>query len=81
MPKAVRLWSVGWGEGEPHVALCDDHPRIAYTLPTDKFKAGLLFNPNAWWIGFHWSPTNKRLCVNLVPTLTVWVRWPGGMEP
>ena len=46
-----------------------------------KWSAGLLWNPHAWWIGAHYSPQNKRHCINLVPCLTVWVRLPGGKEP
>ncbi len=43
--------------------------------------AGLLFNPGAWWIGVHYSPGNKRFCVNLLPMLTIWYILPGGTEP
>lgn len=42
---------------------------------------GLLFNPSAWWVGAHWSSHNKRLCINLIPCLTVWVTLPGGGLP
>ena len=45
------------------------------------WSAGLLFNPHAWWLGIHYSPYNKRYCINLVPCLTVWVRLSGGKEP
>lgn len=45
------------------------------------WSAGLLFNPHAWWLGIHYSPYNKRHCINLVPCLTVWVRLPRGKEP
>lgn len=45
------------------------------------WSMGLLFNPHAWWLGLHYSPANKRLCINLVPCLTVWVRLTGGNEP
>jgi hypothetical protein len=31
--------------------------------------------------GAHYSPANRRHCINLVPCLTVWVRLPGGNEP
>ena len=40
--------------------------------------------PNGYgqkWVGVHYSPQNKRHCINLVPCLTVWVRLPGGNEP
>ena len=45
------------------------------------WSAGLLWNPNALWLGAHYSPANRRHCINLVPCLTVWVRLPGGNEP
>lgn len=46
--------------------------------------------PNRWgfkprlgslWLGAHWSDYNKRLCVNIVPCLTIWFVWPGGIGP
>ena len=43
--------------------------------------AGVLWNPHALWVGSHYSPGNRRHCINLVPCLTVWVRLPGGEEP
>lgn len=42
---------------------------------------GLLYNPCAAWVGWHYSPYNKRLCVNLVPFLTLWWVKPGGQLP
>jgi hypothetical protein len=44
-------------------------------------KKGILFRWGSWWIGGHWSPENKRLCVNLVPCMTFWFVWPGGNVP
>ncbi len=44
-------------------------------------RVGLLFNPTALWLGAHWSGHCRRLCVNLVPCLTVWITLPGGTEP
>ena len=45
------------------------------------WSVGLLWNPHALWLGVHYSPMNRRHCINLVPCLTVWVRLPGGKEP
>lgn len=42
---------------------------------------GLLYNPGAWWLGVHYSPHNRRYCINLIPCLTLWVMQPGGNEP
>lgn len=44
--------------------------RLGYTLRLGSF-----------WVGVHWSPYNRRLCINLVPCLTVWVVLPGGKVP
>lgn len=44
-------------------------------------KWGILFRWQSFWIGAHWSPYNKRLCLNLVPFITVWVTARGGSTP
>lgn len=44
-------------------------------------KAGLLFRWGSLWIGAHWSPYNRRLCINLVPCVTFWITAPGGVVP
>lgn len=44
-------------------------------------RFGLLINPGALWIGAHWSPSNRRLCVNVVPCCTLWLTLPGGVVP
>jgi hypothetical protein len=41
-------------------------------------RAGMLINWRAWWVGAHWSSTNRRLCLNLVPCLTLRATLPGG---
>lgn len=33
---------------------------------------GILFRLGSFWIGAHWSSENRRLCVNLVPCVTIW---------
>lgn len=42
---------------------------------------GLLLNPNAWWLGVHYSPRDGRHCINLIPCLTLWITKQGGREP
>lgn len=37
-------------------------------------KWGLLFRWGSLWIGAHWSPYNRRLCVNLLPCITLWLQ-------
>jgi hypothetical protein len=44
-------------------------------------RAGWLFNCGALWVGAHYSPANRRWCVNLVPCVTVWIALSGGKEP
>lgn len=44
-----------------------------------KPKWGILFRPASLWVGAHWSSKNKRMCVNLIPTLTFWITW--GISP
>ncbi|MGN6229138.1 MAG: hypothetical protein ACTHNM_17065 [Dyella sp.] len=44
-------------------------------------KAGLLFRWGSLWIGLHWSPANRRVCINLVPCVTVWIVLKGGVRP
>lgn len=44
-------------------------------------KTGILFRWYSFWVGAHWSPQNKRLCVNFIPFVTVWFTAPGGKVP
>lgn len=44
-------------------------------------RVGVLFRFASFWMGAHWSPFNRRLCVNLVPCVTVWVTLEGGNVP
>lgn len=44
-------------------------------------KAGIIVRLGSFWLGAHWSPYNRRLCVNLIPCVTVWVTLPGGNTP
>ncbi len=44
-------------------------------------KAGLVLNWRAGWIGANWGSYNRRLCVNVLPFVTVWITMPGGQEP
>ena len=47
-------------------------------MPVD---AGILLRSGSLWVGAHWSRKNRRLCINLVPCLTVWLVWQGGKRP
>jgi len=44
-------------------------------------KCGVLFRPGSLWVGAHWSRYNRRLCVNLVPCVTIWFTLKGGVNP
>lgn len=44
-------------------------------------KWGILFRWQSWWIGAHWSDYNKRLCINLIPLVTVWIAAEDGKVP
>jgi hypothetical protein len=43
--------------------------------------AGILIRWYSLWIGVHYSPYNRRFCINLVPCVTLWVCLPGGVAP
>lgn len=44
-------------------------------------QCGLLFQKGGVWIGVHYSPYNKRFCINVIPCVTFWVMLPGGKTP
>lgn len=54
---------------------------IAYLSDLPRPKIGILFRWGSFWIGGHWSSYNRRLCVNLIPCVTVWIALPGGNVP
>lgn len=50
-------------------------------MKVDKFTWGILFRPGSLWIGAHWGGHHKRLCVNLLPCVTIWFTLAGGDTP
>lgn len=44
-------------------------------------RIGVTLRAGSMWVGAHWSDYNRRLCVNLIPFLTIWITLPGGTEP
>lgn len=44
-------------------------------------RVGILPRWGSFWVGAHWSPYYKRLCVNVIPCVTVWFTFDGGMTP
>lgn len=47
----------------------------------DKVKFGLLFRLGSAWVGVHYSPHNRRYCINLIPFVTFWITLKGGKTP
>ena len=35
------------------------------------FRVKLLVRKGSLWVGAHWSPYNQRLCINLLPCITI----------
>lgn len=54
---------------------------ISYLVNLWDIKYGLLFRAESWWIGIHWSPYNKRFCINLIPMVTLWIAKKDGITP
>lgn len=46
-----------------------------------RWKWGWLARKESAWIGVHYSPHNKRWCINLIPFVTFWITKPGGNTP
>lgn len=44
-------------------------------------KVGILFRLASAWVGVHYSPWNKRVCINLVPCVTIWLTFKDGNTP
>jgi hypothetical protein len=56
------------------------HGKIVH-VKRAQWAAGAVLNWRAFWIGAHWGSINRRLCVNLLPFVTLWLTFPGGTEP
>ncbi|QEG09737.1 hypothetical protein CPT_Pepon020 [Stenotrophomonas phage Pepon] len=54
------------------VNLIEDRP--------NSWRFGVLFQPTALWLGAHYSKHNRRLCINLLPMVTLWIARPGGLS-
>lgn len=44
-------------------------------------KWGLIFRLGSFWIGCHYSPYNKRFCLNIIPGITLWWILNDGNKP
>lgn len=61
-----------------------EHPPCKVTVmpgPSPTWRFGFLFRWGSLWIGAHYAPHNKRLCLNLIPCVTLWFTFPGGVPP
>lgn len=58
-----------------------EYARSASDAAPSRFRMGIIFRWGSLWVGAHWSPANRRLCINLVPCVTVWVIGAGGVAP
>ena len=56
--------------GEPHICKV-----------VNKNTVGVRFSLTSARIGVHYSKTNRRACINLVPFVTVWIALKGGRRP
>lgn len=59
----------------------DDTPDAMQGELIQPWRAGVLFRWGSVWIGAHYASKHKRLCVNLIPFVTIWVVAPGGDTP
>lgn len=48
---------------------------------TARTKAKVLWQWHAVWIGVHYSAFNRRVCLNVIPFLTLCIVFRGGIEP
>lgn len=46
-----------------------------------EFRVFFLVQGGAWWIGVHYSTDTRRICINLVPCLTICIVLKGGAVP
>ena len=53
-----------------------------YSYPVQpKSQCGWLFRWGSVWVGAHYSPYNRRWCINPLPFVTFWVTLKGGKTP
>lgn len=78
-----RLAEAGYLCAPSIVVECGLVAALPHLLPprTATPKAGILFRWTSCWIGVHWSRHNRRLCINLVPCVTIWIVATGGVTP
>lgn len=72
------LWVTFVGQSHSRLVFLRE---VAHAEADSRIRTGILCRWASGWIGAHWSPYNRRLCVNLIPFITLWVALPGGKVP
>lgn len=44
-------------------------------------KYGIILRLSSFWIGVHYSNYCKRLCINILPCITIWITAKDGQVP
>ena len=44
-------------------------------------EIGIMLRWQSFWVGLHYSKSCKRLCINLLPCITIWLVFAGGVRP
>lgn len=76
--RQVSSWF--WNHSDAQTWADEGNKVVAYAL-SRRWRFGVLVRKESAWIGVHYSPYNKRWCINLVPFVTVWITKPGGNAP
>lgn len=79
----IRLFKFNWCVVHGHRIIHECPHTSAKMLWPEKVVGsfGLCIQPGGVWVGAHWSKHNRRLCVNLLPCVTLWFTAVGGKQP
>lgn len=77
----IRVFKFRWLETGTYVTIDDRWAGKIRQWVHIRGSAGMIVSRRALWIGAHYSTYNKRLCINLLPCVTLWATLPGGNEP
>lgn len=79
----IRLFTITWAKVpyKHRWPASTEHGPAFVTTDYAAGRTGLLINKRALWVGVHFSAWNSRVCINLLPCVTLWVTMPGGIEP
>ena len=45
------------------------------------YFVGFLCKAGSFWVGAHWSAYTRRICINILPCVTIYIVFPGGRFP